>query len=129
MRSEAELPPRAPLAARISDAVRLIESVGIAMPDSAPVHDYLDQHADLLDVTIRVANLLSGTFQPDAKITLALHSSHEEDDSYLVFNVRQDKYNTDLTGRIEQTWASYAADLEGKSGWLLVTTDFLKPGN
>ena len=73
MRSEAERPAQAPLTGQVSDAVRLIQSVGIAVPDRVLVHDYLTQHADMLDITVRVANLLAGDFQSEST-----HPCHSE---------------------------------------------------
>jgi len=109
-------------------ARQFLANQGVAVRPPEKVDKYLAQHSDMVLVSMYVGALLNKEFNKDSKLYLERYCDPESSDESLVFYVRQQEYDPNIMRRIESIWEVYQPALENVSGWLLVTTDFRKPG-
>ena len=60
----------------------------------------------------------------NTQLSLEVYHDPEIEDEYLTLYVRQADYDEHVLSTIEDIRAGYEGELAGRSGWLLVTTDF-----
>jgi len=99
----------------------------IAIPHPDELAAYLARHSDMVGVVTLVAQMVRQEFQDAAHISLEVFEDPDAEDEYPTFYVRQEEYEPQIMDRIEKLWSVYGPALAGKSGWLLVTTDFRRP--
>jgi len=102
-------------------------STRVTIPRPAEVREYLVQYPDMIDLVLQVAVSASARFGPPTELSLELYTDPEIDDEYLTLYVRQTSYDEDILDQIEELSVRHERGLHGKSGWLLVTTDFCPP--
>jgi len=121
------IPTGTPVTRQVEDVLFALRSKGIAIPRPADVRDYLVQYPDIIDLLLQVGFSASRRFGPATELSLELYRDPEIDDEYLTLYVRQASYDEHILDEIEDVSAEYERELAGRSGWLLVTTDFRPP--
>ena len=91
------------------------------------VRAYLLQHIDLIDILPFVSRIASEAFNLEAELTLQLYRDPEVEDSYLAFFARTRQYDGEFFEKISRIRSGYTDLMTGKSGWILVTTDYDTP--
>ncbi len=103
----------------------LIEK-GLRVVGPDEIRQYLLNFPDLIDV-VPVAVRAAHKHLPKAQLILQVYRDPEIDDSYLTLEVRLKEYDESVMSRIEEAESEFIDLLVGKSGWLLLTTDFQEP--
>lgn len=117
----------ASIAQRIDSAFSKIASRNVSIDHPSRVRSYLREHTDLIDLLPFISRTVSEGFIPDTEISLQVYIDPEFEDAYLAVFGRTEHYNEEFAEQIESIRAKYTELLTGKSGWILVTTDFGEP--
>jgi len=91
------------------------------------VRDYLIQDYPLTNNLAKICNAITHKFHQRADLTIELYIDPEIEDQYLTLYVRQFEYDSDIMNKIKEIRAQYTDLLEGKIGFLHITTDFQPP--
>ncbi|MBI1927294.1 hypothetical protein HYR99_24015 [Candidatus Poribacteria bacterium] len=105
--------------------LRSIES--IVIPEPAAIRSYLLRYPDMTELLPPVCKLARERFGVHTQLSLEVYRDSEIEDEYLTLYVRQENYDEHILDMIESISAAYEDEVAGKSGWLLVTTDFRSP--
>ncbi|MCI0329525.1 MAG: hypothetical protein L0196_01025 [candidate division Zixibacteria bacterium] len=100
---------------------------GALIPRPSEVRDYLVKNLDLVGLLPLIFRLVLREFDVSYQFSLEVYHDPEIEEEHLVFYIRQDKYQKNIIEKIRRVRAQYQKLLIGKSGWLLVTTDFQLP--
>ena len=111
-------------AVQIEETLKHIQQDWIIIPKPAEVRDYLLRYSDLTNILPFVCKIARERVGIYPELSLEVYCDPEIEDEYLTLYVRQQDYDEDILDTIEDIRAQYEAKLAGKSGWLLVTTDF-----
>ncbi len=111
----------------IEAALNDLQGIEVDVPQSEKVRDYLLRYFDLTSLIPLVCSMARKKFALEAYLSLELYRDPEIEDEYLVLYVRQENYDERIMDKIEDVCDEYEVMLSGKSGWLLVTTDFSPP--
>lgn len=98
----------------------------LKIPDQASVRDYLVSHLDMVDILPIVTEKIHQKFGGGSEFSLKI--APDEDDEYIAITVRQPTYDDSVMDRIREIRNEYSPLLVNKSGWFLLTTDYLSPG-
>ncbi len=104
-----------------------LQPLRIAIPELAAVRDYLVDYPDMADLLPSVCKATREQFENDTQLSLEVYRDPEIDDKYLTLYIRQQQYDEYILDSIKSVWAEYQDNLIGKSGCILVTTDFDLP--
>jgi len=115
------------LDSQIDQALERLRQLQIMVPQPAEVREYLNRYADVIDLVPSISNHARERFGIDTQLSLELYCDPEIDDEYLTLYVRQEQYDQSIFDNIENISAQFDTALAGKSGWLIVTTDFSPP--
>lgn len=110
-----------------SEALARIRETGVLVPEFDNVYSYLRDHREMIGLVEELAEPLLREFHSDSQLSLELYRDRESDDHYLTIYVRQHSYQPTLFERIDSVVRQFDQQLSKASGWLQVTTDFLKP--
>lgn len=88
------------------------------------VRSYFDKHPDMPEVTERICQAARREFGPEASLTLLVYRDPEIEEEYLLLRVRLASYDTGTMRRVRSVSDPYEDELAGKSGAILVTSDF-----
>ncbi|SRR5579871_5376400 len=88
------------------------------------VRAYFDEHPDMPEVTERICQAARREFGPEVSLTLLAYRDPEIEDEYLLLRVRLPSYNPGTMRWIRSISDPYEDELVGKSGVILVTSDF-----
>ena len=91
--------------------------------DTANVSEYLLRFPDMRETVNQVVRV-AREHLPEAQLELVVYTDPEIDDSYLVLYARFPEYTPDVMERIRAARRAYLPHTRGKSGWILLTTDF-----
>ena len=94
-----------------------------ATSDTAKVSEYLLRFPDMRETVNQVVRVVREHLS-DAQLELGVYTDPEIDDSYLVLYARFPEYTPDVMERIRDARRAYLPYTRGKSGWILLTTDF-----
>ncbi len=112
----------------IEAALKLIEEYGVVVPEPNAVRKYLMNHGALKQFALLACCKASAGFGANSQLSLELYSDRECDDRYLVLYIRQQKYDKDIIGAIDEISESFLDYLPTKDdGYILITTDFCPP--
>jgi len=100
---------------------------GVRVPRRAEVREYLVRHPDMIEVAESLCAAASRRLREDCQVSLEVYHDPEIEDEYLTLYVRQQEYDEGLLTPIEELYQACEQQLIGRSGWLLVTTDFRPP--
>src|SRR3954452_18491482 len=101
-----------------------LNSLQVMMPQEAKIRSYLARHPDVSESVVGICRSARQEFGPDAALILGVYQDSEIDDQYLSLCVRLESYPPDVLDRIRSVSAAHDDALAGKSGSILVTTDF-----
>jgi hypothetical protein len=99
----------------------------VLIPEPREVLDYLARYPDLVEPLPRICQRVRAQLPADIQLSLELYRDRESEDSYLTLYARQATYDHALLDRLEAASTEFEADLQVRSGWLLLTTDFRRP--
>ncbi len=103
-----------------------IQANHVVMKNPGEVLDYIFQHPGIVGLLQSAVRTARQQF-PDAHFTLQVYHDPEIEDAYLVLYVRTETYDETFLERMKQI--DHLLDqLPDGDGWLLITTDFRKPG-
>ena len=94
--------------------------------DSEKVSDYLLRFPDMLEAVNQVIRTVREHL-PEAQLELVVYHDPEIEDEYLVLYARFSQYTSAVMERIRAARRAYSPYKRGKSGWILLTTDFRQP--
>jgi hypothetical protein len=117
----------ADVTSQIDTALSQLLSKGIMIPQPAEVRDYLLRYPDIIDLLMPVCKMAQERFELHTQLSLEVYHDPEIEDEYLTLYVRQENYDRQILDKIESVCAEYEKVIAGRSGWLLVTTDFQPP--
>ena len=122
-----------PVVAVAEPLLERLHLMGICVPRSAEVRDYVNQFPDLVQVIRKGCELSATEFADRDTLSLELYVDPEIDDRYLSLYIRQTAYEPNIMERIERVQAeadAYLPDvyLNDSAGWFLITTDFQPSG-
>ena len=103
----------------------LSSRVDVRRPDE--VRQYLLKHPDMMGLVHSACNSARGRLQPQTQLLLGLYRDPEIDDEYLTLYVRQSHYEENVLQVIDHLNRESATEKAGKSGWLVISTDFRSP--
>jgi hypothetical protein len=122
---------------QVSRTIELGETIGmriddelaqlnLTIPDQESVRDYLVSHLDMVDILPIVTEKIHQKFGGGSELSLKI--APDEDGEYIAITVRQPTYDDSVMDRIREIRNEYSPLLVNKSGWFLLTTDYLSPG-
>jgi len=94
--------------------------------DSEKVSGYLLRFPDMLEAVHQVVRI-AREHLPEAQLELVVHRDPEIEDEHLVLYARFPQYDPAVMERIRAARRAYSPYIRGKSGWILLTTDFRRP--
>ncbi len=97
--------------------------ITLGLSDAVSVLDYLLRYPDMRE-TVNQAVRVVRAHLPEAQLELLVYTDSEIDDSYLVLYARFPEYTPEVMERIRAARRAYLPFTRGKSGWILLTTDF-----
>jgi hypothetical protein len=103
-----------------------LDRLDLVIPNKAAVSDYLASHLDMVDLLPIVSQKIHQKFDVGSEFSLKI--APDEDDEYITITVRQPTYDDSVMDRIREIRKEYSPLLVNKSGWFLLTTDYLSPG-
>jgi hypothetical protein len=100
---------------------------GILIPDQEEVSNYLIEHQDLIDLLPLVAQITRKHIGDTPQLSIGISTDPEGGESHLSLYIRMQQYSDDIFNKINAIESEYIDKLTGKSGWIIVTTDFKSP--
>ena len=91
------------------------------------VRQYLLKHPDMAGLVRSACDRARGRLHPQMQLLLELYRDPEIDDEYLTLYVRQSHYDEKVLQVIDQLNRESETEKAGKSGWLVISTDFRRP--
>jgi hypothetical protein len=105
-----------------------VRSANILIPRRKELEQYLSRHTRLARIIPQVCAAARETFGPEVELSLELYKDPEIDDRYATLYVRQEQYDPSIMERINAVNSRFDEELSDVSGYLLITTDFRRPG-
>lgn len=99
----------------------------VNIPQADDLRHYLLKHPDMIDLVQSVCGRASDKFQQQAQLSLERYRDPETNDEYLTLYVRHPYYDRDVLQAIHTLNRESQAEQDGKSGWLVISTDFSPP--
>lgn len=96
----------------------------ITVPDRVAVGVYLVEHPDIIELILPVCEIARKHVGTEAQLVLGVYSDPDGGDGHLSLYIRLEHYSTNIFEIISHIEAEYIDKLAGKSGWIIVTTDF-----
>ncbi len=115
------------ITSQIENLILLLSENNINIPDGPSITEYLYHNFDIIEVVKNMCLEVPAYFKSETVFFLELFLDPESDDKYLTLQVRQENYDPDIMKKIDKIWDDFDEQLVGKSGWILVTTDFQPP--
>ena len=109
------------------DVIVSIEPLNIMIPDHDSVYDYLFDHPDMAELLPFVCETARKRVEDDMQLSLELYRDAEINDSHLSLYIRSHRYDERVLNAIRDIESAYVNMLVGKTGWIVVTTDFNSP--
>lgn len=116
------------LTQEIEELLNWVKFNKIFIPKPSEVRNYMLKYDDMVDLTYFVCKTTREKFDYDTQLSLEVFHDPEIEDETLTLYVRQEDYEEDITKKIEELDEEYGEMLMDKTGYLLVMTDFQKPG-
>jgi len=96
----------------------------IIVPDRPTVGVYLMEHPDITELILPVCEITRKHVGTEAQLVLGVYSDPDGGDGHLSLYIRLEHYSENIFEMISHIEAEYIDRLAGKSGWIIVTTDF-----
>jgi hypothetical protein len=127
-RSKVAVLGRTRTAAKAQTISRLLAPSRVLVPTPREVAAYLKGYPQLGRLLPEFCMRVRKTLGPDVELSLEIYSDPEIDDRYLTLYARQPTYDPGLLRRIEALRQQTNPQLERVPGYLLLMTDFRRPG-
>ncbi len=114
------------LVADIESLLAWIKESGVQVPRPFEIREYLLRYPDLLDALPNVVQAALESL-PHAVFSLEVYHDPEIEDNYLVLYARFSHYDETTMDQIRKARRKYRPDIVGKSGRVILTTDFRTP--
>jgi hypothetical protein len=111
----------------IYDSLSHLDEFNVLIPNQVELIDYLVEYQDMMELLPFVMGITRKYVGNEPQLCLEVYHEYDFDSQYLVLWVRQDKYDHDIMDKINSIWKEYQDKLVGKSGSILITTDFDTP--
>lgn len=124
------LPQEATLMLQVQGILDCLSEAKVLISNISAVRDYLLQHKDIIYLALSICRGTKEVFgpEPDAQLVLELERDPEFGDKHLTLEVRLKSYDGgDIWEKIEKVSVEYEKQMAGKSGWILITTDYRHP--
>lgn len=108
----------------IQKTLSKIKSFNITIINERDVSDYLTKHQDIIELVPTIVEITKKYTDNETKLYLHVYHEYDFDDEYLTLLIRQQEYNDNIIEILNNIWGKYQKLLVGKSGSILVTTDF-----
>jgi len=105
------------------DVPSVARCIILGLFDTMSVLDYLLRFPDMRETVNQVVRL-AREHLPGAQLELGVYTDPEIDDSYLVLYARFPEYTPEVMERIRVARRACLPYIRGRSGWILLTTDF-----
>jgi len=115
------------LSSQIEEVLTQLQEYWITISKPSEVSDYLIRYPDLSNFVLYICKIARDEFGIQTQLSLEIYNDPEIEDEYLTLYVRQQHYDENILDKIEDVRKQYEEMLIGRSGWLLVTTDFHPP--
>jgi len=99
---------------------------GVRVRQQGEVYGYLLRFPDIIEA-VKQAVLIAKDRLQEAQLQLEVYRDPEGEDEHLVLYARFPVYDETVMERIRFARRQYRHLLRGKSGWLILTTDFHQP--
>jgi hypothetical protein len=99
----------------------------ILISDQEGVSNYLIEHQDLIDLLPLVAQITRKYIGNTPQLSIGICTDLEGGENHLSLYIRMQHYSDDIFDKINAIESEYVDKLTGKSGWIIVTTDFKSP--
>ncbi len=106
----------------------LLTILGVRLVDLSGIRRYLTENPDMTELLPKVHNFVRNRLGQESQISVQVYSDPEIEDEYLLVYIRQNDYGEDFLDLISSVRSDYKDDLESRSGWIHITTDFQPPG-
>ncbi|MCI0379561.1 MAG: hypothetical protein L0215_18280 [Gemmataceae bacterium] len=100
----------------------------VLLPNRSEVEQYFAEHPDLAAIVPGICAKVRAAFGATEELSLQLYKDPEIDDQYLTLYVRRQEYKPGIVEEIDRISGQFDGLLETASGYLLITTDFRRPG-
>ncbi len=111
---------------RIVDKLKVHD---VIITKAEDIEAYLVDHRELEPLLDAICNKARVEFGNSTELSLQVYRDPEIEERYLTLYVRQETYDPVIIDRIETMCEAFHRELETTNGYLLVTTDFRKPGS
>lgn len=118
--------PSTPELSAVAVVLGRATSLGVRISCRQEVADYLEAHADVVDLTACLCERARLEF-PDGELVLKVNHDPEIYDPYLILHARLWPYPPNMRERLYSVWAPFEAQLCDTSGSIVVSTDCRKP--
>jgi len=102
-------------------------TMGVSTPDPHAVLDFLTRHPDLIEPVLAIGAEAMRQARSWDTWSIAPYRDPEVDSEYLTLWLRRTDYTDDTLAIVEAIGDLAEARLAGRSGWMLVSTDFRPP--
>jgi len=99
---------------------------GAHVKQQREVYEYLLRFPDMISVVEQAVRIARDHLK-EAQLQLEVYHDPESEDEHLVLYARFSVYDETVMERIRSARRLYRHLLRGKSGWLILTTDFQRP--
>jgi hypothetical protein len=100
---------------------------GVAMDQMPNICKYLTKHRDMISVIDTAVINAKRLFDEKTELSLEMYYDIDSEEQNLTLYVRQENYEEDVMRKIDMICDIYEPEMENKSDWFLVTTDFQFP--
>ena len=115
------------LVAEVDSLLEQLQELGIRFGTQyAGIRSYLLRFPDMIEVVAQVV-YTAREHLPEAQLWMEVYRDPENEDEHLVLYARFHQYDERTMERIRSVRKEYRPLLVGKSGWLILTTDFQQP--
>jgi hypothetical protein len=109
--------------------VASLAKIGVSTPEPSELRHFLTRHPDLIDPLLAIgAGAMLRTRSGDTW-AIGLYRDPEVESEYLTLCLRRTSYTDDTLDLVETIGDLAEARLAGRSGWMLVSTDFRPPAS
>ena len=109
---------------KLEQVLSKVRLLGVVISDIDYIRNYLLCYPDIIDLILPICRHVKKEFPSPAQVLLEVYRDPEIDDKYISIEICQKEYDENVMKQIEQIEAEHQEELIGKSGWIIVTTNF-----
>ncbi len=101
--------------------------LNVLILDYRAVFSYLLEYQDMAELLLNVCQIARDCSGHGVQLALVVHNDPDGGDGHLSLYIRPETYTDEIFDLINKIEKEYINKLVGKSGWIIVTTDFREP--